>query len=134
MQVDPDSNTITLKNFGSDSQDLRSYFICNERGYALVSSLVNTQDIILGPDETIELNRQLNPSASDVALYQDDAFESANSMVDFMQYGADTGNAGRQNVAVTKGIWTFATFVGGSGPYDYVGTGSEVGASSWEGN
>ncbi len=134
LQVDPSAGTITLKNFGAAAQDVGNYLICNERGYAIVGTLTNAQDLILEPDETLVLERTLSTSASDVALYANDAFESANAMLDFMQYGADIGNAGRIGVAVTKGIWTNGTFVSGGSPFDYTGDGTDTGAGAWTGN
>lgn len=134
LQVDPANGTITLKNFGSEPQNIANYFICNQLSYALVGTLTAQTDLILDPDETIVLQRGINSTASDVALYVDDAFQSANSMLDFMQYGADLSTAGQAGVAVTKGIWTTGTFVDGSAPFDYTGDGTEVGVNVWQGN
>lgn len=134
LQVDPDARTITIKNFGSTPQNVSNFLICNEKSYAVIATLTDEQDLTLDPNETLLLERALSTNASDVAIYSSDAFESTNAMLDFMQYGANIGNAGQIGVAVTKGIWTNGTFVGGAAPFDYTGDGTEIGAGAWMGN
>ncbi len=47
-----------------------------------------------------------------------------------MQYGG--GGIGRENVAVTKGIWTAGTFVNAAPPYEYGGDGGQNGFQFWD--
>lgn len=130
-EVDVESNEIVLKNFGDAAIDISGFWICNLKSYAQVNTLT-TDDLTLDPNETITLDRQLNETASDVSLYLNNAgFGNSENIVDFMQYGADVGTAGRVDVAVAKGIWTAGEFVAGNIEFDYEGDGTDNGASFW---
>lgn len=132
FKVNPDDDKIYLKNFGDLAQDVSTYWICNRRNYAEVNTLTSSADLILDPDEMIELDRALSGDFSDVALYLNNAsFADASNLIDFMQYGQDVGNSGRVSVAVAKGIWTAGEFVDGFAPFEYEGDGEENGASFW---
>jgi len=131
--VDAANDKITLKNFGGTAQDVNSYWICNLKTYAQLNGLASG-DMILDPDETIELSREIDDTASDVGLYSTNAFSDDAAMIDFMQYGIDVSTDGRAEVAATKGIWNLGDFVSGASPYDYNGNGNENGASFWSGS
>ncbi|MGI9542758.1 MAG: hypothetical protein ACR2MX_05825 [Cyclobacteriaceae bacterium] len=133
IKVEAADDKITLKNFGGTAQDVSSYWICNLKTYAQLDGLASG-DLILDPDETIELDRPIDDTASDVGLYNTNAFTSVDAIVDFMQYGNDIAGDGRANVADDKGIWTEGDFVSGGSPYDYSGNGNENGANFWAGN
>jgi len=133
VTVNPLTNKITLKNFGSKAQNISSYWICNLKTYAQVNGLTS-DDLTLEPDETIELDRPIDNTASAVGLYNTNAFTSTDAMEDFMQYGQDLGTNGRVDIAVTKGIWSEGDFVDGGSPYQYNGSGEENGVGNWSGN
>lgn len=133
-EVDTDNNTITLKNFGEESVDATSFWICILRAYQPLSDIGSASDLVIGSDETIVLTTNLNGGSSDIGLYQSSLFGEASAMLDFMQYGQDVGASGRVSVAVTKGIWSNGDFVGDQSPYVYIGDGTQNGASFWEGN
>lgn len=132
-EVDTDNNTITLKNFGEESVDASSFWICILRAYQPISD-ISASDLVLDSDETVVLTTNLDGGSSDIGLYQSSQFGVASAMLDFMQYGQDVGASGRVSVAVTKGIWSNGDFVGDQSPYVYTGDGTQNGASFWEGN
>ena len=86
-------------------------------------------DLTLGPGEYVVLQSwtdlDIDGSGSDLAIYRNDvnnpdgrpAFDSADYMVDFVQWGTDE-DVGRPDVATAKGIWAQTS----SDParYDYV--------------
>ena len=134
FKVDASEDKFYLKNFGDAPADLTGYWICNLRSYAQLNTLTTDgADLTLDPDEEIGFERTLDDNASDIAVYLDNQFGDATSMIDFMQYGEDVGASGRVDVAVTKGIWTAGEFVTGVSPFDYNGNGNENGASFWTG-
>ncbi len=134
LSVDPGQDLIKLKNFGTESQDLSGYFFCLRKAYPAISSLTpTTGDLVLDPEEEVEFSVTIEDASSDVGLYSNNSgFASADNMVDFMQFGDAVGTAGREDVAVTKGIWSEGDFVNGVGPYTYDDTsGDSNGADFW---
>ncbi|MEM9858597.1 MAG: hypothetical protein AAF843_14645 [Bacteroidota bacterium] len=130
--VDPSTDGITLKNFGTASTDISAYQFCARKSYTALSSLTS-EDLNLDPDEEITITFSINDHSSDVGLYSTGGdFTNADVMLDFIQYGDDIGVDGRVNVAVTKGIWSEGDYINGVGPYDYSGNGEENGLANWD--
>ncbi len=136
FEVDAANDEVTLRNFGDGDVDISGYWFCLQRGYQAFNSVTNDgADLVLAPDETIVFSITVADVASDVAIYdRGGSFGSADALVDFMQFGASfAGSAGREDVAVSKGIWTEGDFVEGVNVFDYTGDGSTTGVDTWEG-
>ncbi len=139
-QVNPVNNQIEIKNFGSSTVNIASYRFCALFEYVNLSQSaisIVSGDLNLDPGESVTVawnsSSGFNTTASDVGLFlPTGAFSSASAMSDFMQYGA--GGQGRENVAMMAGLWTAGQFLTGSGPWYYIGNGSQNGASFWSAN
>lgn len=137
LKVDALNNEVTLKNFGTESADISGYWFCLKRDYsALEEASTDAGDLTLDPNEEITFELSVDDEASDVAIYNTEgSFASASAMVDFMQFGASfAGNAGREDVAASKGIWTAGDFIEAAQEFSYTGDGSTTGASTWDGD
>ena len=133
LSVDPATDLVTLKNFGNASKNISEYFFCLRKIYPALSSLEASGNLILAPNEELELTVSINDTSSDVGLYiNNSGFASSANILDFMQFGEDVDGAGRENVAVEAGIWTEDEFVSNPGPFEYSGNGDQRGASFWE--
>lgn len=134
IAVDPTGDKVSLKNFGNASQDISGYWFCLRKVYPSVAgSTATAGNLILAPNEEIEFTVNINDTSSDVGLYiNNSGFGNANNIQDFMQFGEDVDTSGREDVAVTAGIWTVDEFVANPGPFSYTGNGSENGASFWD--
>lgn len=132
-EVDPATNTVKIRNYGSGTVDLTSYWFCHLFTYSqLGSGTVQSGSLNLGPGQEVVVTSfsNFNDASSDLGLYQTSSFASSSSMQDFVQWG--NGGQGRESVAVTKGIWTAGTFVNVSPPYEYNGNGAQNGFQFWD--
>ncbi len=138
-EVDPSTERVTIKNFGSTTEDISAYRLCAIFSYNALSdmTLISGDLVNFAPNAEVELtvvfsnSNVLSDSASDLGLYlPSGSFGSAANMVDFMQYGG--GGIGRENVAVSKGIWTAGSFVSATPPYEYIGSGTQNGFQFWD--
>jgi hypothetical protein len=125
----------SITNFGSEL-DITDYRLCSEFQYAAMSDasvFISEGDLILSTGETVTATWETSGftnTASDVGLYLPfGSFSSPSAMVCFVQYGA--GDQGREDVAVSAGLWVEDTFVSGDGPYIYIGDGTQSGAEFW---
>ncbi|MFQ5639018.1 MAG: FlgD immunoglobulin-like domain containing protein [bacterium] len=104
---------IELKNFGSTSVNVSSWWFCALGLYDQISTLtVVSGELNIPPGGLLALSgKSLNNSASDLGLYSTNAggFTSPSDMEDFVQWGS--GGLTRESVAVSKGIWTAGEFV-----------------------
>ncbi|WP_047547696.1 T9SS type A sorting domain-containing protein [Psychroserpens sp. Hel_I_66] len=135
VEVDPSADTVTIKNFGSTTQDIGDYRLCSLFGYRTLSSqttLVNGSfNLAPNAEFTVSIPNYLNDSAADLGLYlPTGGFGTAANMLDFTQWGS--GGNGRENVAVSKGIWTAGTFINVAPPYEFVGGASDIGVTFWD--
>ncbi|MBR9846318.1 MAG: T9SS type A sorting domain-containing protein [Algicola sp.] len=133
VEVDPATETVKLHNYGATTVDVSSYWFCNLFAYTQVSdgTLVSgSTNLAAGADLVVIMAAALNDTASDLGLYQSPSFGSSTAMLDFTQWGS--GGNGRENVAVTKGIWTAGTFINVSPPYEYNGDGNQNGFQFWD--
>lgn len=136
VSVDPANQHITIKNFGA-ATDITDYRLCALFEYANLTSMavsIVEGDYALLTDEevTIQWNASsgFNTTASDLGLYlPGNSFSNPALMEDFMQYGG--GGQGRENIAVSAQLWVQGTFLTGSGPWQYNGTGAENGVNFW---
>ncbi|NRA91989.1 MAG: T9SS type A sorting domain-containing protein [Psychroserpens sp.] len=133
IEVDPTTNVVKIKNFGSSDVDVTNYWFCHLFTYTqLNSGTIQSGDFDLSPGEevVVQASSNFNASQSDLGLYSTSSFGSTTAMQDFLQWGA--GGQGRENVAVNKGIWTAGTFVSISAPYEYTGDGNQNGFQFWD--
>ncbi|MEO9869074.1 hypothetical protein [Ekhidna sp.] len=134
LNVDPANNKVTLKNLGNASQNLTDYWFCARKQYDQLNTLtISEGNLILAPNEELEFTLEVDDTSSDVALYNTGgAFASATAIVDFMMFGEDINDAGRESVAVEANIWTENDFVDGTGSYTFIGEANENGSEFWE--
>lgn len=128
-KLDPASNSVTLKNYGTTNVPISGYWFCNFPAYAQVSSMTSTTS--LAPGEEVNIASSINFAVADgeFGLYNTNSFGSSAAMEDYMQWGS--ANHQRESVAVAKGIWTANTFINLAPPFAYSGTGSQNGAQQW---
>ena len=128
-KLDPSTNSVALKNFGSSTVDISGYWFCNFPAYGQVSSMTST--VMLNPGEEINIASSVNFAVADgeFGLYNTNSFGSDTAMEDYIQWG----NAGhqRESVAVAKGIWDAGTFINVAPPFEYTGNGSQDGVAYW---
>ena len=137
--VEPTTDKIILKNFGTEAQDISQYRLCAGADYTTsgigLDMTVANGNLILQPGQTIELTGfAIDDIGSDVGIYlPTGAFSDPAAMVDFTQYGS-AGNP-REGVAVAKGIWTAGDFMTDLPEWCYTGDGTtENGVTFWDGN
>ena len=139
IHVDAGGDRLVVKNFGNASIDISSYRFCSLFSYTAEAGIttdmnIDSGDLNLAPGESVTLSGwPLDDVDADVGLYvagSNAIFGDDASMVDFMQYGAAAN--GREGVANTKGIWTAGEFIPGTGPFRYVGNGSQQGEDYWK--
>jgi hypothetical protein len=128
-RLDPATNSVTLKNFGSSAVNISGYWFCNFPSYGQVSSMTST--VMLNPDEEINIASSVNFAVADgeFGLYSTNSFGSSTAMEDYIQWGS-AGHQ-RESVAVAKGIWDANTFINVSPPFEYTGNGSQDGVAFW---
>jgi len=130
--VDPSDNTVVLRNYGGSTMDVSTYWFCNFPAYATISGMsVNSGSTNLAPGAEVNITSSINFGASDAefGLYTTNASSFTNDMIDYLQWGS-AGHQ-RESVANTANIWVTGTFISVSPPFEYTGTGSENGVSSW---
>ena len=140
--VDPNTETVKLKNFSTATIDISNYRLCSKITYTTNLSgetlLSGSLNLAAGAEVEIQLTSiSLDDTAADLGLYLDGTtdFSLPAGMVDFTQWGS-AGN-GRESVAATKGIWTAGTYISpNENPeYCYIDTsGVGNGAIFWKGN
>ena len=131
FKVDPATNSVTLKNFGSANAPISGYWFCVVPSYAEVSSM--TAVTTLAPGEEVDIASSVNLVASngEFALYSTSGFSNVNNIIDFIQWGTGSSGSSRESLAVSAGLWTANTFVTVAAPYQYGGDGSQFGAENW---
>ena len=135
--VDPSSQQVEIRNYGSSATDISTYRFCSLFEYATLNQpmvQLVSGDFNLDPGESAlvqwNANTGFNGTASDVGLYlPTGGFSTPSAMSSFFEYGA--GQQGRENVAVSAGLWLTNTFLSGSGPWYYTGNGTEAGPAFW---
>jgi len=135
-KVDPNSQEITLKNFGGEPEDISAYRICSEFSCTTLGSLTPVNgDLILSTGEEVTLawttGSGFTVSGSDMSLFLPTGnMNSAAVMVDFTQWGS--GGNGSESVAVAKGIWEAGDFIPLGFDYFYTGSGFQDGVAFWQ--
>ena len=134
LVVDPTADTVTIKNFGTTTENVGNYRLCSLFTYRTLSSQTTlvSGSFNLAPDAEVTVSSSgfLNDSGADLGLYlPSGSFGSAANMVDFTQWGS-AGN-GRESVAVSAGLWTAGTFINVAAPYEFNGTSGDSGVNFW---
>lgn len=136
VEVNPATETIKIHNYGATAVDISTYRLCSLITYRTLNTQTTVQSgsLNLAANATVVVtvnDAYLNDTAADLGLYlPSGSFGSAANMVDFTQWGS--GGNGRENVAVTKGIWAVGTFISDPAPYEYIGNGSQNGFQFWD--
>ena len=102
---------VELINTGDEAVDVSELWLCVRPAYSQVTSLSvlsGNTTIPAGGDLVVEWSA-IQTGTGEVGLYETDAFESANAMLDYIQYGA--AGQGRASVAVSAGLWEEDTYV-----------------------
>ncbi|WP_178991030.1 T9SS type A sorting domain-containing protein [Winogradskyella schleiferi] len=131
LRLDPATNSVTLKNFGSSNVPISGYWFCNFPMYAQVSDMTSTAS--LDPGEEVNIGSTINFAVADgeFGLYttNSEGFGSSNAMIDYLQWGS-AGHQ-RESTAVGAGVWDAGSFVNVSPPFEYNGDGTQNGAAFW---
>jgi type IX secretion system substrate protein len=136
LAVSPSTETVTIKNFGSNTVDISAYRLCSKFSYSAdlttgITLLFGSLNLAAG-DTVIIQGFMLDDAAADLGLYLPTGqFSDTAAMQDWTQWGG-AGN-GRENEAVTKGIWSTADFISDGEPYLYIGDGTQNGLAFWQG-
>lgn len=109
---------VELWNTSCDTVDVSNWYFCYKFTYdQLSTATISSGDLVLEPGEKVTFsnlpNITMTNSPGSMGLYNTNSFGSAAAMEDYVQWGS--GGQDRENVAVTKGIWTAGDFVGAIG-------------------
>ena len=129
LKLDPATNSVTLKNFGSSNAPISGYWFCNRPAYGAVNEMTSVTS--LNPGEEVNIASSINFAVADgeFGLYSTNSFGSSSAMIDYMQWG--NAGHGRESVAVAAGLWAAGTFVSVAPPYEYNGDGTQNGVANW---
>ena len=136
LVVDPVADTVTIKNFGTTTENVGAYRLCSLISYRTLSSqtTVVSGSLNLAPNAEVTVSisgNYLNDTAADLGLYLPTGnFGDPANMVDFTQWGSSPN--GRENVAVSAGIWTAGTFINVAAPYEFNGGVADFGVNFWD--
>nr|WP_321233120.1 T9SS type A sorting domain-containing protein [uncultured Psychroserpens sp.] len=136
VEVDPAADTVTIKNFGSTTENVGSHRLCSLITYRTLSSQTTIIEgsFNLAPNAEVTVSiagNWLNDAGADLGLYlPTGSFGIAANMIDFTQWGS--GGNGREGLAVTNGFWTAGTFINVAPPYQFNGSASDFGVGFWD--
>ena len=142
--IDPEGDSLVIRNFGTMEIDISDYQLClGPNQYNAISNYTDiVGDLSLTANETVTIKlgsgsqnvTSLPPESGGLGLFASaDDFNSDDSTVllDYVQWGA--ANQNRVNQAVTAGRWDDAAgFISGFAPYIFSGTSDQVGGSFWQ--
>ncbi len=143
VTVNTNSEQVTLKNFGTATEDISGYQFCLGPGQynALGDYSVLDGNLTLDAEESVTITvtsgsggvTALPDANGALALFNKGGAFGSNSpddLVDYVQWGA--ANQSRVGQAVEAGRWDNAdNFIAGQTPYNFVGGADAVGASFW---
>jgi len=133
IEVNPTDNTVVLKNYGGTT-DVTNFWFCSQISYGRIGTMTVDGNLNMANLDEITVTSSVNlASAADLGLYNTNSFNSTTAMEDFTQWGGSFDfPAGRENVAVDKGIWEDEMFITVAAPYEYTGNGSQNGVMFWD--
>ena len=151
VNVDPATEWVTIKNFGTETIDISEYWLCQRPQYDQLGNAGSVRivfgDLVLDPEEEVLISvSPAGPSGDfsaitdlpdngELGLFANAEFGSTdpNVLLDFVSWGGVTEPT-RSEQAVAAGRWdTPGSFVAGNAPFDFIGGANDVGASFWEG-
>ena len=151
VEVNTDTEQMTLRNFSSETIDLSGYWICAVPGYDRIGNAEAIQvvsgDINLAPGESLVID--ISPTGAgnfqaivdleengEAGLFSEATFGSEDPaiFVDFVSWRGITPTS-RVEQAVNAGIWNSVdSFVSGSNRFTFLGGSADFGASFWSGD
>ncbi|WP_430467010.1 T9SS type A sorting domain-containing protein [Winogradskyella ouciana] len=130
LKADPNTNSITLKNFGDVTATISGYWFCVRPQYAQLSSMTTVTTLAPGAELDVASSINFPVSSGEFALYSSSGFGSSANMLDFLQWGTGASPS-RESVAVAAGLWVADTFITVSPPFQYNGDGTQNGVANW---
>lgn len=143
ISINPDTESVTIKNLGTAEQDISAYEFCLGPGnYNPVNNYATvTGDFVLSADEevTIDLTSSNDkvadlPASGGLGLFKDGngfGSEDPEQLKDYVQWGA--ANQPRVGQAVNANRWDNAdNFVSGTAPFNFSGGANDAGSTFWQ--
>ncbi|OUR93310.1 hypothetical protein A9Q87_05005 [Flavobacteriales bacterium 34_180_T64] len=135
VEVDPSTNRITIRNFGSSSnpENISNYWLCKYPTYEQFGGMTiisGSFNLAVGSEVTFTSSIPFDVVDGELGIYNTSSFGSSTAMEDYMQWG--TAGHEREAVAVAKGIWTAGTTITAAPPFEYTGNGSQNGIAFWD--
>ena len=139
VEVDPATERVKIKNFGSTTENISAYRLCARFSYNALSSMTLISGDLnnFAPNAEVEVTVSfsngsvLTDTSSDLGLYlPTGGFGTAANMIDFTQWGE--GGLGREAQAVSNGFWTAGTFINVAPPYEFTGGVNDTGVTFWD--
>lgn len=137
----PTTKELKIKNYGASAIDISSYRLCSSFVYKVLNAgsgiTILSGDLNLAAGEEVHFSwtdagSGFSENMDDMGLYISANFTDPNSMVDFIEWGS--GDMGREDVAVSAGLWIEDVFVPTPGPFYYIGDGLLNGPAQWSQN
>ena len=139
VEVNPSTNIVKIKNFGSSTINISTYQLCDFPLYPALNTLTVTNgslNLSGGAEVTLDISESItmNTGNGELGLYISGPFGTAANMRDYIQWGSSPHT--RENVANTALIWVTGTFISSAVPLPYVytgnGTTTQDGVSFWD--
>lgn len=119
-EIDISGDRVELYNAGTTTIDISNYTLCNRPRYRVVSRttdlnanagvLLISGSYVMAPGDFTVLDwaniSEYGPTDGELGLYEMfGSFGDPNNIMDYVQWGTGPTNAGRDDTAVTAGIW-----------------------------
>ena len=150
VEVNTDTEQMTLRNFGSETIDLSGYWICARPGYDRIGNAdairIVSGDMNLVPGASLIID--VSPAGAgnfqpiveldengETGLFSESTFGSEDPaiFVDFVSWNGITATT-RVEQAVNAGVWNSVdSFVQGTSRFSFTGGSSDFGSSFWRG-
>ena len=130
VRLNPATNTVALKNFGSTTEPIGTLWFCNFPAYAQVSGMTATANLNAGESVTFTSSINFDVVDGEFGLYTGSNFSNPAFMIDYMQWG-EAGHQ-REGVANSAGVWSSGTFISVTPPYEFNGNGNNFGVNFWQ--
>ena len=132
LAVNPTTHEVTLKNFGTVSQNVGTHFLCIFPDYKQISTME-----VLSGSTNIAVNASLtviwpdgHGTDGELGYYINSTnFAVGTNMRDYMEWGS-TGHT-RSALAVSQGYWFTGDFVPNDPGFTFTGTGTQHGDAFW---
>ncbi len=106
-----ENNTVELKNIGSATVDISTYWLCDFPAYDQLSTLnIVCGSLNLAAGEVVAFDDwSIDANDSELGLYTTNSFGSSTALIDYVEWGS-SGHQ-RASVAANAGIWTTGDFL-----------------------